>query len=1257
MEKIIFLIIAFLILTSVTMLSGVLVNKEDHEHQMKETAEVIATCTNPGTKAYYTCEVCFKMYADAEGTKKINKPEVVEQLPHAEVVDPAVAPSCTKAGKTEGKHCTECGTVIVKQKNVTKLGHTYSNYQSDGNVTCIADGTETSKCDRCNETDTRTVVDSKLGHSFVNYQSNGNATCLADGTESAKCDRCDETDTRIVVDSKLGHSFVNYKSNGDATCLADGTMTAKCERCEVTDSKADDGSKLPHTYDKENKDIEGALKSVADCENASVYYKSCVCGAISDSDTFVGGEALGHSYTEKIADAAHLNNGATNCQTKEAYWYDCERCDSISGTLYYETDVVGAHNISAELTTENGYHFNKCTVAGCDHIENKAACSDVDTDTDHKCDACGAEGVSTHSYGAWENLDNANHKNTCNCGDVLTEAHSFVEIDRVDATHTSKGNVSYQCSCGATKSEDIPELEGCNYNQSVVDEMYFKSAATCDSGATYYKSCVCGKFSNDEGAETFVSGSPAGHNYGTAQYSWSADYSTCTATRTCLNDGSHVESETVSSVTDITPASCIAEGNTKYTATFTGSAFAEQIKNIAISKTGHSDTTPHDFVCDVCADVIDDGRSKTEYTFTVADNNPFISHNGGDAGGLNVVNNATNGKYYESSYGKTFTITVYADKACVVDFMIMLNARWNGVTTDNTITEILLDGSSYGVKRYSSAIPHTDPAGANGSAAWNTANAASVKYATIAIHEGANVITFTRTTTNSNATNINICGIKIGSAEVVTLPAYDFSLPGVNPFAPENGGYTDVASGNLILNNASNGSFYQNTYGKTFSFSLIAEKAGVADLYMYLNHAKTASDVLTTIEKLMVNGVDVTASLVNTPIPHTTNWTPANAIYVKLANVQLKAGINEIIIVRKAENTDQNNLNIRGVKLVSATPVKLAEVYSFNMDTATGDQTNDPFVSANGGSLQDSNITFVENDLHRYGNGGGAVLTTTVYVERDTTVVLKLNAAWRNGEYFGYNMYATGHAHVMSLTVNGSTDGVTPSKKQYYSVGWNTFTACELATIELKAGYNVIAMTLADTTNGGDNVNFIGLSFVSGTPVSLSKCYSFNADTATGDHTNDPFVAENGGSNTEASTFKAESNVYRYGDGKDATLTTTLVLTEKTTLVYRFVCAWRTSGSSIGVFTPSATTGGTLYPYIKNFTVKDANGNAITEGITLSDKSYNSVGWFTFTDCELATMTLEAGTYEISFTIAGDNMNYTGISIVANAPVALGKSE
>lgn len=56
-------------------------------------------------------------------------------LGHNEVIDSAVAPTCTTAGKTQGKHCSRCNAVLQAQTTVPATGHTQPN----------AEG----KCDTC----------------------------------------------------------------------------------------------------------------------------------------------------------------------------------------------------------------------------------------------------------------------------------------------------------------------------------------------------------------------------------------------------------------------------------------------------------------------------------------------------------------------------------------------------------------------------------------------------------------------------------------------------------------------------------------------------------------------------------------------------------------------------------------------------------------------------------------------------------------------------------------------------------------------------------------------------------------------------------------------------------------------------------------------------------------------------------------------------------------------------------------------------
>lgn len=76
--------------------------------------------------------------ADAEFTARYTA------IPHTEVVDKAVEPTCTKTGLTEGKHCSVCNVVLVEQEVVPALGFTVSGsvdgVTDNAMVTLLKDG-------------------------------------------------------------------------------------------------------------------------------------------------------------------------------------------------------------------------------------------------------------------------------------------------------------------------------------------------------------------------------------------------------------------------------------------------------------------------------------------------------------------------------------------------------------------------------------------------------------------------------------------------------------------------------------------------------------------------------------------------------------------------------------------------------------------------------------------------------------------------------------------------------------------------------------------------------------------------------------------------------------------------------------------------------------------------------------------------------------------------------------------------------------
>ena len=225
-----------------------------HDYEITVTPP---TCSEKGYTTY-TCTLCGEGYVD----------DYVPAKGHSEVIDKAVAATCTEGGLTEGKHCSVCGEVLVAQQVIPATGHSWNDGVVTKAATCTESGVKTYTC-RNDANHTRMETIPAAGHK----DDDGNyicdvcaaklctvhqeeavpgkeATCMESGlTTGSKCSICGEVLTVQQIIPAKGHTEVIDKAV-TPTCTAGGFTEGK--HCSVCGEVLVSQQVIPavgHTYD------------------------------------------------------------------------------------------------------------------------------------------------------------------------------------------------------------------------------------------------------------------------------------------------------------------------------------------------------------------------------------------------------------------------------------------------------------------------------------------------------------------------------------------------------------------------------------------------------------------------------------------------------------------------------------------------------------------------------------------------------------------------------------------------------------------------------------------------------------------------------------------------------------------------------------------------------------------------------------------------------------------------------------------------
>ena len=407
---------------------------------------------------------------------------------HTEVVDAAVAPTCTATGLTEGKHCSVCGTVLVAQEVVPALGHDFGDWVITKEATTTEEGLMERSCD-CGETEANIIEKLPITLEF---------TLNDDGESYSVTGIGDWTDPEVVIPDT--YKGLPVTAIGNRAFYMSNNITNVVIGDNVTNI-----GEYAFYYCR-------ALESVIGGNSIKIIgvYAFQGCAKLTN---IVGGEYLTSIYSWAFADCTSLTNitiPASVTEIGSSTFRNCTSLESveilaslkyISEQAFYGCSALENINIPNTVTT-----IEESAFRACDSLVTISLPNSVTAIYDYAFEHCSSlesivipDGVTTIKASAFENCAKlssitiptsvksiyANAFSYCSKLTTIEYEGTIAQwnsITKYSGWNTSTGNYAIYCTDGLI----------CKKHVEVVDEAV---APTCTAtGLTAGKHCsVCGE--------------------------------------------------------------------------------------------------------------------------------------------------------------------------------------------------------------------------------------------------------------------------------------------------------------------------------------------------------------------------------------------------------------------------------------------------------------------------------------------------------------------------------------------------------------------------------------------------------------------------------------------------------------------------------------------------------------------------------------------------------------------------------------------